>query len=121
MCHASIPKPHVYDILSLRMEMKILHGQDIQNARGSTCILNYFYIHHTCLHGILVVLEKVGGDFLTIPYTCIWLFKITGIKNNCLIIATCLIAAELVLLGKFNFHDFIVSVQIKFSALTLLY
>lgn len=116
--HANISKPHLYDMLALRMEIKIQHGQTIQNARYCTHILKHFHVSHTWLHGILLV--KQAGDFLTILYTCIWLLKMTGIKNNCVIIATSFVAAELALPGEFNFPIFIVSVQIKFSALTIL-
>lgn len=42
------------------------------------------------------------------------------IKNKCIIIATHFVAAELILLGKFSFPIFILSMQIKFLALTLL-
>lgn len=31
--HANIPKPILYDMLALRMEMKIQRGQIIQNVR----------------------------------------------------------------------------------------
>lgn len=47
-------------MLALRTEIKILHGQTIQNARDSACLLNNFHASHTWLHEILLVLEVVG-------------------------------------------------------------
>lgn len=51
-------------------------------------------------------MKKQAGYFLTILYMCILLLKITGIKNNCTIITASFVAAEMVLLEKFNFPIF---------------
>lgn len=42
--HENMPKLHLYDMLALRNEIKILQGQTIQNTRNSTCILNHFHV-----------------------------------------------------------------------------